>query len=177
VADEISRTSFESSALRSCPKLESIGLTRTPTLIDRALQLANCHFMSASGHRTCYSTPRQIRAPCAVLVIHLVRAFLWTVAGNLIEPINHFGIAATIIDQAGQAIAASAAALLTGHPQHVELADQITEDDCAVAGYAGATLGYRVDLASPRTIAQAFAGLRVVIAEIENCINAWEQKP
>jgi hypothetical protein len=45
VADEISRTSFERSALRSCPKFESIDLTRPPVLVDRV----NCVMIRDRG--------------------------------------------------------------------------------------------------------------------------------
>jgi hypothetical protein len=52
----------------------------------------------------------------------------------LIQPINDLAVAATIIDQALHLIATIAAAFLTGDAQHFELADEIAEDDCAVAG-------------------------------------------
>ena len=42
---------------------------------------------------------------------------------KLIEPIDHLGIAATLIDEAGQAIAAVTPALVTSNAQHIELAD------------------------------------------------------
>ena len=35
----------------------------------------------------------------------------------------------------GEAITAIAPALAATHAQHVELADEVTEDDCAVAGH------------------------------------------
>ena len=41
-----------------------------------------------------------------------------------------------LFDQVGQLIVASTSAPLTSHPYGIELADQITEDDCAVAGMA-----------------------------------------
>jgi hypothetical protein len=68
-------------------------------------------------------------------VIHVAGNLLRAFGGKPIEPINHFSIAATRIDEAGEAIATVAPALLTTHAQHIELADKISEDDCAVAGH------------------------------------------
>jgi hypothetical protein len=45
------------------------------------------------------------------------------------------GNAATLLDETIQPITAIAPAFLTTHAQHIELADQIREDDCAVAGH------------------------------------------
>jgi hypothetical protein len=53
----------------------------------------------------------------------------------LIQPIDKFAVTATLVDQLGQAITAIAPAFLTGHAQHIELANEIAEDDCAVAGH------------------------------------------
>jgi hypothetical protein len=60
---------------------------------------------------------------------------LWTLGSQLIEPIDELGVAATLTNEAGQDIVAIAPALLTTHAQHIELADEIAEDDCAVAGH------------------------------------------
>jgi hypothetical protein len=52
----------------------------------------------------------------------------------LIQPIDDLAVATTIINQALHLIAAVAATLVTGHAQQVELAGEVAEDDCAVAG-------------------------------------------
>ena len=44
-------------------------------------------------------------------------------------------LALRLIDETIQPITAVAPALLAGHAQHIELADEIAEDDCAVAGH------------------------------------------
>ena len=56
-------------------------------------------------------------------------------AVNFIEPIDNLAIMATLIDEAGEAVAAITPALLAGHAQQIELDDEIAEDDCAVAGH------------------------------------------
>ena len=43
--------------------------------------------------------------------------------------------AATILGQAIEPVATGAATLVTGHAQYIELADEIAEDDCTVAGH------------------------------------------
>jgi hypothetical protein len=40
-----------------------------------------------------------------------------------------------VIDELGKAVAAVTPALVASYAQHIELADQVTEDDCAVAGH------------------------------------------
>src|SRR5262245_35450830 len=57
--------------------------------------------------------------------------------GEFFQPINKFAVAATLVDQLGETIATIAPAFVTGHAQHIELADQIAEDDCAVVGHCG----------------------------------------
>jgi hypothetical protein len=80
---------------------------------------------------------RQIPAPCTTRIIHIAGLFLRTVSGQFIEPIDDLAITATLIDEAGEAVAAIAPALLTTHAQQIELANEIAEDDCAVAGHCG----------------------------------------
>jgi hypothetical protein len=62
---------------------------------------------------------------------------LWTLGSQFIDPINELGIGAALTNEAEEDIAAIPATLLTGHPQYVELADEIAEDDCAFAGHGG----------------------------------------
>ena len=56
---------------------------------------------------------------------------------QFIEPIDELGVAATLLDESIQPITAIAPALGAGHAQHIELADEIAEYDCAVAGHEG----------------------------------------
>ena len=59
---------------------------------------------------------------------------LWTLGGNLIKPIGDLYLMATVFNYAIQPIATGAFTLAASHAQHIELADEITENDWAVAG-------------------------------------------
>ena len=59
---------------------------------------------------------------------------LWALGCQFIEPINELGIAATLLNEAVQSVAAVALALVATHAQHIELADEIAEYDGTVAG-------------------------------------------
>ena len=48
---------------------------------------------------------------------------------------NELGIAATFLDEPREDVATFSSAFGTGHAQHIELADEIAEDDGAVAGH------------------------------------------
>jgi hypothetical protein len=78
--------------------------------------------------------PRQIGAPRSTLIVPIGRRLLWAVGGDLSEPVGELGITATLLNETIQPITAIAPALLTTDAQHIELADETTEDDCAVAG-------------------------------------------
>ena len=117
------------SALSSCfakKKSRVRGPTRPP--LDRA---SRC----AARQLRVLKHPRQIRAPRTAWIIHVVRNLLRALGCQFIEPINELGIAATLLNETVQAITTIAPALLTGHAQHIELADEIAEYDCAVAGH------------------------------------------
>jgi len=58
----------------------------------------------------------------------------------LIQPIDDLAVAATISDQALHLIAARTTTLIARHPKVIELADEVAEDDCAVAGHGGHSL-------------------------------------
>jgi hypothetical protein len=73
--------------------------------------------------------------PRTAWIIHVACDLLRTISGQFIEPIDDLAIAATPLDETIQPITAVASALLTTHAQHIELADEIAEDDCAVAGH------------------------------------------
>lgn len=83
---------------------------------------------------------RQILAARTAWIIHIVCNLLRALGGQFIEPINELGIAAPLVDKPGEAIAAISPALLAGHAQHIELADEIAEDDCAVARHDPTTI-------------------------------------
>ena len=55
--------------------------------------------------------PRQIPAPRTAWIIHVVRNLLRALGCQFIEPIDHLAIAATLIDEAGEAVATVALAL------------------------------------------------------------------
>jgi hypothetical protein len=94
------------------------------------------------------------------MIVRIPRNILWAVGSKLIEPIDHLSIAATLIDEAGQTITAITPAFVTAHAQHIELADEIAEYDCAVrAMHQYDKLGLLVPLAilaDERTDAGAF---------------------
>ena len=79
--------------------------------------------------------PRQIGTPRTAWIVHVVCNLLGAVGGDFTEPVDQLGIAATLLDQTIKTITTRARALLTVDVQHIELADQITEYDCAVAGH------------------------------------------
>ena len=68
----------------------------------------------------------------------MVSDLLRAIGSDLIEPIDQLGIAAALRNETVQSITTIAPALLTTHAQDIELADEIAEDDCAVAGHDGA---------------------------------------
>jgi hypothetical protein len=55
--------------------------------------------------------------------------------------IDEFGIATTTLNQAVHSITAVASALVAGDPQEIELADQISKDDCAISGVSRKSSG------------------------------------
>ena len=64
----------------------------------------------------------------------LCGCFFGQSARDFIKPIDQLGVATTTLDQAVQSVTAIASALVASHAQQVELADQISEDDRAIAG-------------------------------------------
>jgi hypothetical protein len=76
-----------------------------------------------------------LRALRTARVIHVAGNLLRAFGGQFIEPIDDLGAPAPLIDETGQTIAAVSPTLAASHAQHIELADEITEDDCAVAGF------------------------------------------
>ena len=76
---------------------------------------------------------RQLRTLRTARIIHVAGNLLRTFGSQFIEPIDELGIAATLTNETGEDIAAIPPAFLTSHAQHIELACEIAEDDCAVA--------------------------------------------
>jgi len=76
---------------------------------------------------------RRLRAPRTAWVVHIAGDFLRTFGSQFIEPIDQLCTAATLVDETAKPITAVAPAFLASHAQHIELADEITEYDCAVA--------------------------------------------
>jgi len=80
---------------------------------------------------------RQLRAPCTARIIHIVCNLLRALGCQFIEPIEDLGIAAPLINETAQAIAAVTLALVAIDAQHIELADEIAEYGGAGDGHSG----------------------------------------
>lgn len=89
--------------------------------------------------------PWKIRAPRGAWVVPVMRALLRAVGSDLVEPVNHLGVTAAVVDKVLQVIAAGAAALYAVNVHDVELADQVGEDDRALAGHMSALLRSATD--------------------------------
>jgi hypothetical protein len=64
-----------------------------------------------------------------------VGPFLRAVGGQFIQPVDDLAVTGAPFDQTGKPIIPSAVTLGARHPQAIELAEQIAEYDCAVAGH------------------------------------------
>ena len=64
--------------------------------------------------------------------------------GELVQPVDHLCVAPMLFDQIVQLIVASTSAPLTSHLHGIELADEVAEDDGAVAGH-GSSWGLVID--------------------------------
>jgi hypothetical protein len=62
-------------------------------------------FLSSDNHIGRKGAYRQIRKASAAWIVHIVRLLLWTICGDLIQPINDLAIAATIINQSLHGVA------------------------------------------------------------------------
>ena len=71
--------------------------------------------------------------PTSVIPIH--GGPLRAIGGNLIDPIDYLAVTPMLINQMLHSITARTPALVTRDAQHIELADEVTEYDCAVAGH------------------------------------------
>ena len=79
---------------------------------------------------------RQLRTLRTARIVHVVRNLLRALGCKFIEPINEHGVPATLLDETAQAVTTIAPTLFAGDAQHIELADEVAEDGCAVAGMA-----------------------------------------
>src|SRR5215471_2481705 len=78
---------------------------------------------------------RQVWAPRAALVVQIPRLLPRAVGRDLVGPIEQLGVNAVAFDQPMELISTPTAALAALDVEHVELADQVAEDDRAVAGH------------------------------------------
>ena len=78
---------------------------------------------------------RQIRAASGATVGPVACPLYRAVCGQFIQPIHNIPIAATLRNQALYAIAPITPAPVARHPQGIELADEVAEDDGAVMGH------------------------------------------
>jgi hypothetical protein len=69
-------------------------------------------------------------------IIHVAGNLLRAFGCKFIQPINELGIAAAVTNETGEDIAAIPLTFLTRDTQHFELAGEIAEDGCAVAGHS-----------------------------------------
>ena len=70
---------------------------------------------------------RQVRTPRAAPVTQVARAALYAIGGDLVEPVDHLGVAAARLDETLQRVVPGAAAAAASNTEHIEPADQITE--------------------------------------------------
>jgi len=89
-----------------------------------------------------------------------MRALLRTIGGDLVEPVDHPGVVAALVNQLLQVVAASATALAAVNVDDVDPADQVREGDRAVARHMLALLRSAVDLRSSALRARFWSGLR-----------------
>ena len=78
---------------------------------------------------------RQSRTLRTARIIHVAGNLLGALGCQFTEPIDDLAIATTLLDETVQPIATIAPAFLTTHAQHIEPADEIAEDDCAITGH------------------------------------------
>jgi hypothetical protein len=86
--------------------------------------------------------PSASREAGTAWIVHIACAFLCTVGDDFIEPIDQLGVAAAMFNQAVQSITAVASTLVASDPQKIELANQINEGNCTIAGASRAPRGW-----------------------------------
>ncbi|MGC2688135.1 MAG: hypothetical protein WA375_11160, partial [Pseudolabrys sp.] len=72
-------------------------------------------------------------------VIHVAGNLLWALGCKLIEPIDRLCIAATLLNDTIQPVATITPALVAGHAQQNELADEVAKDGSTVTGHCSST--------------------------------------
>ena len=68
------------------------------------------------------------------MIVHIAGGFLRAFSRKLVEPIDDLCIAATAQNQTFEAVGTATLALRANDTQHIELADEVAEDDSAIAG-------------------------------------------
>ena len=109
-------------------------------------------FEKLPTHRVVWLVPlqhlRQLWTLRTAWIIHVAGNLLRAFGCQFSEPIDDLAITATLLDETAQAVTTIAPALVAGDAQHIEFADEIAEDGCAVAGHHtspdGLTLGCTV---------------------------------
>ena len=99
---------------------------------------------------------RQLWALRAAWIVHVVCNVLWAVGCKFIEPIDHLGIAAPLINEASQSVTAITPALITAHAQHIEL--NAVQDNAPLTGADDGPIKRcyrRFDGTQPTQVAQA----------------------
>src|SRR5215469_5892407 len=79
--------------------------------------------------------PRQVWTSRAALVIQVPRLLARTIGRDLVGPVEQLGVDAVADNQPLNTILARASALVTSDAQHSQLADDVAEDDGAIAGH------------------------------------------
>jgi len=106
---------------------------------DDCAVAGHCSYTLYAGRGRKY--PRQIRATHTALIVHIGRTTLLRAVGTyLIEPVDDLAITAPLFNQALHLIAIGALALETINVERIELADEVSKDDCVVAGHLSHSL-------------------------------------
>src|SRR5512143_4132520 len=78
---------------------------------------------------------RQLWAASAASIAHIAGLLLRTACGEFVQPVDYLGIAAIALNQSVQSGTPIAPAFVAVDSYQIELADQIREDDYAIAGH------------------------------------------
>jgi hypothetical protein len=87
---------------------------------------------SEGGDQTSHDF-RQVRTPRPALVVQVSRPLPPAVGRDLVGPLEQLGVDAIAFDQPMDVIRTPTAALVALDVEHIELADQVAEEDRAVA--------------------------------------------
>jgi hypothetical protein len=79
-------------------------------------------------------------------IIHVAGNLLRALGCQFTEPIDDLAITATLLNETMQPVTTIASAFVAGNAQHIELADKVAEDGCAVARHWLAIHNFRKEL-------------------------------